>query len=112
MSAPSSTASHFLLLQCFLGLVLFAHIVFFHEDTTRTRHVNVIVNESQTGRGKGESSVDVSCRMCENLLANDVVWSKSSWKLMDINKCEYPINENEASAYQNVRERFRQFTAN
>ncbi len=113
MSAPSSTASHFLLLQCFLGLVLFAHIVFFHEDTTRTRHVNVIVNESQTGRGKGESSVDVSCRMCENLLANDVVWSKSSWKLMDIEKCEYPIrNENEASAYKNIRERFRQFTAN
>ena len=111
MSGPSS--HYLLLLQCFLGLVLFAHIVFFHEDTTRTRHVNVIVNESQTGRGKGKSSVDVNCRMCENLLANDVVWSKSSWKLMDIEKCEYPIrNENEASAYKNVRERFRQFTAN
>jgi len=53
MSGPSSTASHFLLLQFFLGLVLFAHIVFFHEDTTRTRHVDVVVNESQTGRGKG-----------------------------------------------------------
>lgn len=111
MSGPSSTASHFLLLQFFLGLVLFAHIVFFHEDTTRTRHVDVVVNESQTGRGKGKSSVDISCRMCENLLANDVVWSKSSWKLMDIEKCNFPIrNENEAFACKNVRERFRQFT--
>lgn len=57
--------SLFPLLQLFLGFVLLAQIVFFRE----------------TEEERGVSSFVESCRVCEQALANDVVWGENSWSL-------------------------------
>ena len=91
---PSLLPSLFPLLQLFLGFVLLAQIVFFHE----------------TEEERGVSSFVESCRACEQALANDVVWGENSWslELLD-NACKFPFLESK-KAVDDVRERFRELS--